>query len=200
MSNKMFKRLFQKHFKNELNIHFNKLHLDLSKAFLNIKDDITNIHKHLGEKNSKIYDLERRLLTLEHKLTFMIEGEKRPRLKESKENYEREKPDSDETIESEFPTLTYTQKVILAAIYELGQQLNSPVSFKSLATFLYPDKKYASVRTTLSEYIDLLSTYDLAKKEKIGRETVTIITKKGKKLAKEVVNDRRAKKKLISEK
>ena len=193
----MFKRLFQKHFKNELNFHFGRLHLDLSKAFLNIKNDISNIHRNLGERNSRIYDIERRLTALEHKLILSLEGGKQSRLKEQNESEEEE---TDLKEESGFPTLTYTQKVILAAIYELGQQLNSPISFKSVATYLYPGKKYASFRTTLSEYIDLLSTYDLARKEKIGRETVTVITKKGKKLAKEIINNRRAKRRLVEEK
>lgn len=194
----MLKWLFKKHFKEELNSHFDKLHLNLSKAFLNIKDDISNIHKHLGEKSSKIYEIEKRLIAIEYKLGYSLEhgmGKERIVQIAQRTEVELEDEDLDEISLIEHSGLTETQKIILTAIYELEKQHNSPISFKSLAAFLYPGKNYSSVRTTISDYLDILATYGFVKKEKVKRETITVTTSKGKKLAKEIIKQKSLKEK-----
>ncbi|MBS3151455.1 hypothetical protein J4443_03700 [Candidatus Woesearchaeota archaeon] len=190
----MLKWLFKKHFKEELNSHFDKLHLNLSRAFLNIKDDINSIHKHLNEKSSKLYEVEKRLIALEHRLEYSSEqGLGKGRIAQIAQRGEIELEDESQGEISliEHSGLTETQKIILVAIYELEKQHNSPISFKSLATFLYPGKNYSSIRTTISDYLDILATYGFVKKEKVKRETITITTKKGKELAKEVLKQKK---------
>ena len=192
----MLSWLIGKHVKLEIKDHFHNFHLHLSNSFSNIKKDISNIHTHLNTKEQKILDLERKISTLENKFLYLLQIKEEPKERESPKELvfeEKNLPISD------LASMTFTQQAIIKAIYQLQIQLNSPISFKSLAKYLYPGKKYSAVRTTLSEYIDLLSTYNIVKKDKVGRETVAAMTKKGEKLAEEIVKKDRQKKKIKNE-
>ena len=133
---------------------------------------------------------EEKMKALEHKFLYSFLKDEEPKQIESVEKEVHIEIPENLDI-SDIASLTYTQQAILKALYELQVQLDSPISFKSLAKYLYPGKRYGSVRTTLSEYLDTLSTYNLVKKDKIGRETVANITSKGKKLAKELVKKKK---------
>jgi hypothetical protein len=182
------------HVKKEIKDHIHNLHLHLSHSFTNIKDDISNIHLHLSQKDKKMAELEGKLILLENKIMYSLQLKEGPMQIETKkeEIIELER----ESSMAELTSFTYTQQAILKALCELQEQLNSPISFKSLAKYLYPGKKYGAVRTTLSEYIDTLSTYGLVTKNKIGRETVANITKKGQTLAKDLLKKDKQKKKI----
>jgi len=188
----MLNWLIGKHVRGEIKEHIHNLHLHLSNSFLNIKKDITNIHEHLNQKDKRILELEGKVSQLERRILYFLQfKEEEPKqIETSKEEVTEEKiiPISDLT------SMTFTQQAILKAIYQLQNQLNSPISFKSLAKYLYPGKKYSAVRTTLSEYIDHLSTYNIVKKDRVGRETVASITKKGQKLAEEMTKKDKQKK------
>jgi hypothetical protein len=189
----MISWIFGKKIRDEIKSHFDDFQLHLSHSFLNIKNDIANIHSHLSHKDKRILELEEKIKSLEHKFFYTFQPkEEEPKQIESVEKEVNIEIPEDLSI-SDMASLTYTQQAILKALYELQIQLDGPISFKSLAQYLYPGKKYSAVRTTLSEYIDFLSTYGFAKKDKVGRETVANITKKGQKLAKELVKKRKQK-------
>lgn len=191
----MIRWLIGDHVKKEIKDHLHNLHLHLAHSFSNIKEDMSKINFHLKDKDKKLEELERKIQQLEDKLFFAFQLREEPKqISEPEEEYEEDIPN--EKPISLIASLTYTQQTILVAIYELQTQLGSPISFKSLAQYLYRDKKYQAVRTTLSEYIDLLTEYGFAKKERIGRETAAIITKKGGKLAKEIIEKDKQKEKL----
>jgi DNA-binding MarR family transcriptional regulator len=181
--------------RKEIRYHLTCFHNHLSHSFLNIKNDIANIHSHLNHKDKRIMELEEKIKHIETKLfyAFQLKEERPKQIEVSGPELESDIKILENLSISEVTDLTYTQKAILKALYELQIHLDSPISFKSLAKYLYPSKKYGSVRTTLSEYIDNLSTYNLVKKDKVGRETVANVTQKGKKLAKELSDKKKQK-------
>jgi len=185
----MLSWFIRRQIKKELQNHFDRLHFDISKAFLHIKSDITNVHSHLGHKETSIRRLEDKIIVLERSLFNLLEAPEAEKVEEPELEEESIVEESPELLETS--GLTYTQQTLIAAIHELEKQHKRPISFKSLAVFLYPGKKYGSIRTTLSEYIDFLATYDLVRKEKVGRETVTYTTRKGKKLAKSIIKNKK---------
>ena len=193
----MFSWLLSKHIKKEIKDHLQNLHLHLTHSFSNIKNDISNIHIHLQNKDKKLIELEGKIHLLETRLIYAFHlKETSKQIAEPEIDYEESKEVGTKEEVSSIAGITYTQQTIIVAICELQSQLNSPISFKSLAQYHYPGKKYQAVRTTLSEYIDLLAVYGFVKKERIGRETAALVTKKGEKLAKEIIKKEKMKKKL----
>ncbi|MBS3157482.1 hypothetical protein J4442_04925 [Candidatus Woesearchaeota archaeon] len=183
----MLKWLIGNHVKKEIKDHLNNLHLHLAHSFSNIKDDISNIHVHLKNKDQKFLELEHKIHLLETKLFYALQPREAPKQIAESEEDEVELKEEAVRVDHE---LTHTQQTILAALYQLQSQFNSPISFKSLAKYLYPAKDYTAVRTTLSEYLDLLTEYNLVSKKKVGRETVAKTTKKGQKLAKSILKNK----------
>jgi len=186
--------LINKHVKKEIKDHIHNLQLHLANSFSNIKEDISNIHHNLNQKDKKILELEGKIALLENKMFYFSQSNKSKIHQYVGEEEKVLQVSPTETVS--LVGLTDTQKTILCALFQLQAQLESPISFKSLASYLYPGKKYQAVRTTLSEYLDFLSTYNLVRKDKIGRETVATITSKGEKLAKEILNQKKQKKRV----
>ena len=75
--------------------------------------------------------------------------------------------------------LTYTQKSLLFAIYDHQKALNTPLSTKSIAKIFYSGRSYASVRTTITEYLDILASHGLIKKVKKRRQSYSHVTEQG---------------------
>lgn len=89
-------------------------------------------------------------------------------------------------IGSERPTLTDTQQAIFAKVVlllkELGQEW---APFRLLAREIYPDKEYSQIKSTLSEYINILIENNFIKSQRRGKKTYISLTDKGKKFIKE---------------
>lgn len=190
----MLKWLIGSHVKKEIKDHLHNLHLHLAGSFSNIKEDMSKIHIHLQNKDKKLEELENKLHQLESRLFYALSS-KREEPKQIVKTEVEEVEFDEEDMRTDH-NLTHTQEVILAAIHQLQTQFNSPISFKSIAKYLHPSKDYSAVRTTLSEYIALLEEYNLVSKKKVGRETTAKTTKKGQKLAKQILKEKNNKVKL----
>nr|MBI4157119.1 hypothetical protein [Candidatus Woesearchaeota archaeon] len=121
------------------------------------------------------------------------------RLKQS-ENlvYDENEEDTDKSriIDLNLANLTFTQKLLLKNIHELKTKYNQDlISSKSLAKYIYPGRGYDSVRTTLSEYLNILLEQGLIKKERIGRRMIITLTKDGEELSKEITKKEKTKRK-----
>jgi len=166
----------------------------LQKSFLNIKGDISSIGNWIEkfnfenkEQNLKIQDLQNRidfiLRVLEQK-TILSQEEKKeiPEIK----------------IQTNIlDTLTDTQKLIFLRLNTLQKEAkDSWITLKYLAQELYPNKSYNSIRSTLSEYTDILIDVGLVIKKRKGKQTLISLTEKGQKLLEQIKSNK--KQKLLS--
>ncbi|GEM_PF-1128771 len=88
-------------------------------------------------------------------------------------------PNTLETINE----LTATQRQMFGTILSLQQQLGyNAISLKSLAKVMYPEKEYDQVRSTLSEYLSMLSVFGLIAKKRTGKESYVTVTSLGTKV------------------
>jgi len=88
----------------------------------------------------------------------------------------------DETVSSTvFESLTETQNLLFlklgALLRESGQER---ILFKTLAQEAYPGKDYGAIRSTISEYLDILAEFGLVNKTRRGKSSYVQLTKKGK--------------------
>lgn len=193
----MFGWLFSRPIKKEVKDHLHSLHNQLTNSFSNIKHDISNIHTHLQNKDKRLAEVEEKIQLLENKLIYLLQPKKR--LKQS-ENlvYDENEEDTDKSriIDLNLANLTFTQKLLLKNIHELKTKYNQDlISSKSLAKYIYPGRGYDSVRTTLSEYLNILLEQGLIKKERIGRRMIITLTKDGEELSKEITKKEKTKRK-----
>ena len=80
-----------------------------------------------------------------------------------------------------FESLTETQQALFlrlgTLIKESGQEW---IPLKFLAQEIYPDKEYGKVRSTISEYVDVLGEFNLLDKKRRGKQSYVTLSKKGK--------------------
>ena len=171
----MFKWLFKRQVKEEITENLKNLNLHLANSFMNVKKDMDSLSSKASTHNEKFNQIDQRLKFIESQiLTFM-----------SQQTPQQEKI---EEIPSNIPSLdvgtviedlTYTQKKLLIALYKYQIKLNSPMTIKSLAKILYPDRKHGQVRTTITEYLDALASHGLVQKTRKRRQTYSNVTEKG---------------------
>lgn len=167
--------LLKKGVKREIRKEMDNLHNILHNSFGNIKEDITLLHKSHKEKEQKLIEIEERLMKIEKHLFKEIEKIEKIKPEVIKTNINNE-----ENISNLHETLTHTHQKIFLTLYQLQKRLgNHPISIKSLAKIIYPDKNYANVRSTLSEYLSFLSTMGLVTKIRQGKESLAKITEIG---------------------
>ena len=74
---------------------------------------------------------------------------------------------------------------LFKTLYELQQSLNvKHISYKSLASYLYPGKDYNSIRSTITQFVIRLYTEGLIEKQRIGKENYVRLTQHGQKVIK----------------
>src|SRR3989344_2550357 len=74
---------------------------------------------------------------------------------------------------------------LFRTLYELQLSLNAKhISYKSLAKYLYPEKEYNSIRSSITQFVLRLNTEGLVDKKRIGKETYVRITPIGHNLLK----------------
>ena len=182
---------------------------NLQMSFSNIKKDIAHIHeriKQLDESDSKIVNklayLDSSISNLEPKLN-KIEGIyfnnkiiKEKQIKAKEEVLQNEVVYHKNILSS----LTTTQQELFKTIYSIQQQLETEdISIKSLAKVYYPDKKYEDVRSTISEYLTMLSTLGLVNKKRKGKEAYASLTKTGSQIINKLKIKFEEKNKMIEE-
>ncbi len=168
-----------------------RLMINLKYSFNNIKKDIALIHtqiRKLEDTDSdvikKLYSLDSTISNLEPKFKSL----QAPGKKLTTENTEEEKILEDQSHHNSIiKSLTTTQQEIFRTIYSIQQQLDTEdVSIKSLAKVYYPDKKYEDVRSTISEYLTMLSTLGLVNKKRKGKEAYVSLTDSGSKIIEKI--------------
>jgi hypothetical protein len=86
--------------------------------------------------------------------------------------------------------LTDTQKSMFyragLLLQESGQEW---IALKSLASDLYPEREYDQVRSTTSEYVNVLVDNGLLDKKRRGKHTLISLTKKGNHFFKQIPPD-----------
>lgn len=196
----MFGWLFDKHIKEGIKDHLSSLHINLNHSFSKIKEDILNIHNHLQNKEKRLLELEGKIYSLEDRLDYLFQKKSQQITSNNVENFieEIEETDNAEIIELNLMNLTFTQKSFLKNIYEIKTKHSRDlVTPKSLAGYIYPGRRYESVRTTLSEYLNILFELGLIKKERMGRRLIITLTKKGEELSKGIIKREKKKKQKI---
>ena len=168
---------------------------NLQVSFINIKRDIAHIHeriKQLDESDSKIVNklshLDSTISGLEPKLNKIESYSNNKIIKEKRTKEIEEFPKKEiQYHENILSSLTTTQQEIFKTIYSIQQQLDTEdISIKSLAKVYYPDKKYEDVRSTISEYLTMLSTLGLVNKKRKGKEAYVSITNSGSKMIEKI--------------
>ncbi len=89
-------------------------------------------------------------------------------------------PEDEPVSSTVFETLTETQNLLFlklgALLRESGQER---ILFKTLAQEAYPGKEYSAIRSTISEYLDILADFGLVNKTRRGKSSYVQLTKKG---------------------
>src|SRR3989344_249747 len=164
---------------------FQNLHEVLKTTFGNVREDIDRLHKwvdnsheHHNSHRVKFKEHELRLLKIENQLALIMDKILK---EETPEKYEEEEIGPKKISKNEIlSSLTKTQLDLFKTIYQIQKQTNTnKVSLRSVAKIHYPDKDYSSVRSTISDYLTILSTWGLIKKQRIGKESFVAISDHG---------------------
>lgn|SRR3989344_4222933 len=194
---------------------FQRLHETLKLTFSNIREDIDRLHKwtentheNTQDHRLKLREHELRLLKIENQLnsivsTMLLREQAPTPLIEEKRNFrlQEELPleEGPERVKKSeiFSALTKTQLDLFKTIYQIQKQANSnKVSLRSIANLHYAGKPYNSVRSTISDYLTILHTWGLIKKQRVGKESFVAITKNGL----ELISETKEKKQKIKKK
>ena len=198
--------LFKK--RDDTEERFRNLHDVLKTTFSNVREDIDrlhkwvdNSHKHHNSHRINFKEHELRLLKLENQISLLLDKvlhEEAPK----KEEYEEDKDEIEELLPKKisqneiFSSLTKTQLDLFKTIYQIQKQTNTnKVSLRSVAKIHYPEKDYSSVRSTISDYLTILSAWGLIKKQRVGKESFVAVSDHGLDLVSES-NIKQKKKKL----
>ncbi len=176
-----------------------RLNSNLKHSFLKIKDDIKAIKEwidyfesqHKDHKN-KFKHVESRLAQIDETVSYVLLAppKQQARLIEQEEKLEEEVKEILEQAPSPqylrlLDDLTETQKTMFyrlsILLKEAGQEW---MTMKALATDLYPNKVYDQVRSTTSEYVNVLMEAGLLEKRRRGKQTYIGITEKGRQVVK----------------
>jgi len=195
---------------------FQRLHETLKLTFSNIREDIDRLHKwtentheNTQDHRLKLREHELRLLKIENQLnsivsTMLLREQAPTPLIEEKRNFrlQEELPleEGPERVKKSeiFSALTKTQLDLFKTIYQIQKQANSnKVSLRSIANLHYAGKPYNSVRSTISDYLTILHTWGLIKKQRVGKESFVAITKNGLELISETKEKKQKVKKKV---
>lgn len=185
--------LFSKqHREDSLDSKISTINENISSSFKKVKEDIQSIGKWIQhfEKNDQKQEDEFSNLKSEIRYLRALLKERHPVVENVREIVKKE-PVIEDVVEDNFEQdssinplehFTDTQKAIfsrLGVIQKEGSQ--SWIPLKQIAQEIYPDKQYDDVRSTISEYMGLLSDAGLVKRVRKGKQTFVSISEKGSK-------------------
>ena len=162
----MIKRFLQNIVKKEIDNKLISLHESLSNSFTHIKKDMAKRESHSNNIEKKLLELENKLHLLEMNSSII------------------ETKGTDKGI-------TSTQQKILITLHQLQKSIDQAISTKSLAKYIYAGRKYGAVRSTLSSYLEVLEENNLITKRKLGKESYSEVTDKGRKFIESLSKDSR---------
>lgn len=181
----------------EINKWQYSLNNSLKNSFKHVKDDMDKIIEKIksldGSKEDKFEEINQRLKILE---SVLINSQQQ----RQQEVYEEE---AEEVALPHTPMdITDTQKAILLRLKVLLEEKGANwLLMRELAEELYPTKDYDSIKSMISNYIDVLSNLNLIKKTRKGRNIyVTLTDKARKKMPKKVILSKIKKKKQKDDK
>lgn len=163
--------------KKETDEQWKKLQVSLTNSFSNIKKDINLLKSKQEENNSNTKEIYKRIEFIEKLLPSTIQqpNERRIDLKEEEITFLNPK-----SIKEQYDNLTNIQKSILLQLSLLLKESSSEwVAMKILTQEIYPQKKYESVKSMVSNYTDTLLDLGLIEKKRKGRQILLTITEKG---------------------
>lgn len=195
----MFDWFRKKGVDHEAHKKIDKLHNSVSDSFKNLKRDMDSINSWMNNFKDSHDDYSARLETIEKQLLHVmrkIEHHEQT-INSHAISIESLNPEFDETEDLEeapepmeiqtstdpkhmIVGLTDTQKHMFVMLIKLRGEFGGWVPLKSLAEELYPGKNYSDVRSTISEYLTLLSEWGLVEKKRIGKQSFVGVTEKGK--------------------
>ncbi len=169
--------------------HVPKINAALKSSFSNVKRDIlhlhTNLSTHQEHTSKKFQDFEQRIKYLELALKSSQQYVLRASKKEELIQEETEEIPDEETTLNFLKGLPQAELKLFRALYELQLSLNAKhISYKSLASYIYPGKDYNSIRSTITQFVLRLYTEGLVDKQRIGKETYVKVTPNGHKILK----------------
>jgi len=186
--------------RGRLHKRLDKINKSLNYSFQNIKKDISNTHQKIDKiHNHHISRLdlnEERIKHIEQKVEMLINLlNTKEKIRDQTSAIEFTNTDLGK-VESITEVLTDTQKRTFIILFQLQNQIGKEsISFKSIAKILYPEKKYNSVRSTLSEYFTVLHELGLIDKKRRGKETTVSISNLGHKVIKKISKKKKLKNK-----
>ena len=191
----IFDFLFKKKEAEDITIEINK---SLKNSFSNVKKDILNLYENNAEQNSitnsRFAAIEKRLERIEANSSVLssyireikkYHEAKEEVIEEPEEELEVQRLNEQDNIGNVLKNLPRAELKLFIALHELQQNLNAKqISYKSLASYLYPEKEYNSIRSTITQFILRLYTEGMIDKQRIGKETYVKITTNGYKILK----------------
>jgi len=176
--------------------HIIRINNSLKSSFSNIKEDMLHVHKSLSshtENTSKRFqDIEERVKRMEKVLSALNYQSTKITKEEpiiiapvqiKEESYELEEV---KDILSVLNGIPKAELKLFKTIHDLQLSLNAKhISYKSLASYLYPGKEYNSIRSTITQFVIRLHTEGLVEKQRIGKETYVCISSHGNRLLKD---------------
>lgn len=165
---------------------------NITESFKKVKEDIKSVGKWITrfEENDKRHsdDIAYLRSELQYLRTLFSERPIHHEVKQEKARKITPKPVIESVIEESFEipsksaidTLTDTQRAIFSRLGVIQKEGSQPwVPLKQLAQEVYPEKKYDEVRSTISEYMGLLSDAGLVKRVRKGKQTFVSVSEKG---------------------
>lgn len=193
-----------------------KLHSSVSDSFKNLKRDMDSINSWMNNFNDSHEDHSNRLATIEKQLSHIIKKIEHheqainshavsieslnPEFDESEEIEEAPEPIKIQTSmdpKHMVGGLTDTQKLMFIRLLSLQREFGGWVPLKSLAEELYPNKDYSDVRSTISEYLTLLSEWGVVAKKRTGKQSFVSVTEKGQEVVNYLKTDSKIKSKVL---
>lgn len=154
------------------------LHLSLTNSFSNIKKDVTHLKNKQGENDSQIKEMYKRMDRIEQMIfsTIMQQPTEQVANIEEPNNIQF----STKSIQEQYANLTNMQKSILIQLSILIKESSLDwIAMKFLTQEIYPQKRYESVKSMVSNYTDALMDLGLIEKKRKGRQILLTITEKG---------------------
>ena len=173
-----------------------RLNTNLKHSFLKIKEDIKAIKEWIDyfetqhkEHKTKFKHLDNKLMQIDEFISYSVltTPKQEQQTKEDQVLQEEVKEILEQAPTPQYfkllEDLTETQKNIFYRLALLLKEADQEwITIKMLATDLYPNKQYDQVRSTASEYVNVLIESGLLEKRRRGKHTYVTITQKGKQL------------------
>ena len=188
----IFNFLFKKKSEED---HIGRMNNSLKSSFSNIKNDMLHLHKtissHTDNTSKKFQEVENRVRRMEL-ILMTLNNISNKEIKETKivipqQQEPMEEPEEQIELISVLNGIPKAELKLFKTLHDLQLSLNAKqVSYRSLASYLYPGKEYSSIRSTITQFVLRLHTEGLIEKQRIGKETYIRITNHGNKILKDV--------------